>query len=192
MLKTFIKSVLAKTFIGGFISWVSKNILLFFLPIITIFSAFYIPFEYEKYLEFNQKFPGDQLGIYINLLRPIIVFITIFIVLRVIYSQKQKNDEKRLEELRKIEQEKLEKIERAQAALKKIQELKNSDVIKSSEKVVTKENVGAATGGVLGGVVGSSIGIAGFGTAIAGTLPVAIVGATIGYLGMKLWKKKKK
>ena len=62
---------------------------------------------------------------------------------------------------------------------------------KLSEKVVTKENVGAAAGGVAGGIIGSSIGIAGFGTAIAGTLPVAIVGAALGYLGVKLWKNNK-
>jgi hypothetical protein len=41
--------------------------------------------------------------------------------------------------------------------------------------------VGAAIGGVAGAVLGSSIGIAGFGGAMAGTLPVAAIGAYLGH-----------
>jgi uncharacterized protein YcfJ len=36
-------------------------------------------------------------------------------------------------------------------------------------------------GAVIGALLGSSIGIAGFGTAIAGTIPLAILGGYIGY-----------
>ena len=192
MIKSVIKFFATKVFIGSFFNWISNNILLFFLPIITIFSAFYIPYEYEKYLEFKLKFPYDELGIYLNILRPAVIFLTILVVLKIIYSHKKRIEAERLEELKRIEQEKLEKIEREKASLQKIQELRDTTVVKTAEKVVSKEGVGAATGGVVGGVIGSSLGIAGFGTAIAGTLPVAIIGATIGYLGMKLWKKRKK
>lgn len=191
MIKSIIKFFATKVFIGSFFDWIGNNLLLIFLPIITIFSAFYIPYEYEKYLEFKIKFPEDEIGIYLNILRPVIVFITITIVLKTIYSYKQKLEQEKIEELKKIELKKLEKIEREQASLQRIQELKDTAVVKTAEKVISKESIGATTGGVLGGIIGSSIGIAGFGTAIAGTLPVAIVGATIGYLGIKLLKKNK-
>ena len=53
--------------------------------------------------------------------------------------------------------------------------------------------VGGAGGGTIGAVIGSSIGIAALGTAIVGTLPVALVGITVGGLAGHLvgkWREK--
>ncbi len=61
----------------------------------------------------------------------------------------------------------------------------------SSKLVTTKEGLGTVGGATAGGWVGSSIGIAAMGTAVAGTLPVAIAGGIIGYLGVKAIKNKK-
>jgi len=55
----------------------------------------------------------------------------------------------------------------------------------------TKEGMGTIGGSALGGWIGSSVGIAALGTAVAGTLPIAIVGGTIGYLGVKAYKNNK-
>ena len=42
-------------------------------------------------------------------------------------------------------------------------------------------------GSILGGVFGSGIGIAGFGTAIAGTIPLAILGGFLGSVFGGVW-----
>jgi uncharacterized protein YcfJ len=44
-----------------------------------------------------------------------------------------------------------------------------------------RQKVMIVVGAVVGAFLGSSIGIAGFGTAIAGTIPIAILGGYIGY-----------
>ena len=56
--------------------------------------------------------------------------------------------------------------------------------------------MGTIGGAAVGGWVGSSVGIAALGTAVAGTLPIAAAGGLIGYLAVKAFgsddKKKKK
>lgn len=59
------------------------------------------------------------------------------------------------------------------------------------KKVTTKEGIATIGGAGVGGWLGSSMGIVALGTGIAGTIPVAIVGGTIGYLGVKAFTKKK-
>ena len=59
------------------------------------------------------------------------------------------------------------------------------------KKATTKEGLGTISGAAIGGWVGSSVGIAALGTAVAGTLPIAIVGGAIGYLGVKAYKNNK-
>ena len=61
-----------------------------------------------------------------------------------------------------------------------------------------REITAGVTGGMLGsatgGWIGSGIGIAGFGTAIAGTVPVSVIGAAIGLKAglavLKRWSKE--
>ena len=60
------------------------------------------------------------------------------------------------------------------------------------KKATTKEGLGTIGGAAVGGWIGSSVGVATLGTAIAGTLPIAIVGGAIGYLGVKAFNKSKK
>ena len=62
---------------------------------------------------------------------------------------------------------------------------------KALEAATTKEGMGTIGGVAVGGWLGSSMGIAALGTAVAGTLPVAVVGGVGGYLAVKAFKKKK-
>ncbi len=63
------------------------------------------------------------------------------------------------------------------------------------DAATTKEGMGTIGGAAVGGWVGSSVGIAALGTAVAGTLPIAVAGGLIGYLAVKAFgsddKKKK-
>jgi len=59
-------------------------------------------------------------------------------------------------------------------------------------KIKTPEGVATIGGATAGGWFGSSVGLAGFWGGIAGTFPIAIVGATLGYLGIKVIKYKRK
>ena len=66
---------------------------------------------------------------------------------------------------------------------------------KTVDAATTKEGMGTIGGAAVGGWLGSSMGIAALGTAVAGTLPVAAVGGLVGYLAVKAFgddKKKKK
>ena len=65
-------------------------------------------------------------------------------------------------------------------------------VDKTLEAATTKEGMGTIGGAAVGGWVGSSMGIAALGTAVAGTLPVAIVGGVVGYLAVKAFGGKDK
>lgn len=191
MFKIIAKFFATKLLFSKLYAWLKPNFFIVLVPTFLIFMAFYIPYEYEKYLEFKLKFPNEQIGIYLNLARPSVIIFTFLFFLRFFYIQKQKIEQEHIERLAKIEMEKREKIEREQAALERLQEFRENKAVKVAETVATKENIGAAAGGIAGGLIGSSIGIAGFGTAIAGTFPVAIIGAAVGYFGIKLLKKLK-
>ena len=60
------------------------------------------------------------------------------------------------------------------------------------KKIKTPEGVATIGGVTAGGWFGSSVGLAGFWGGIAGTFPIAIVGGTLGYLGIKVIKYKRK
>ena len=73
---------------------------------------------------------------------------------------------------------------------------KDGDFLKKTiDAATTKEGMGTIGGAAVGGWIGSSVGIAALGTAVAGTLPIAIVGGAVGYLAVKAFgdddKKKK-
>ena len=63
---------------------------------------------------------------------------------------------------------------------------------KTIDVATTKEGMGTIGGAAVGGWLGSSMGIAALGTAVAGTLPVAVVGGVVGFLAVKAFKGKKK
>ncbi len=52
---------------------------------------------------------------------------------------------------------------------------------------MSRQKIMMVIGAIIGAFVGSSIGIAGFGGAIAGTIPIAILG---GYTGYRVGKPK--
>ena len=56
----------------------------------------------------------------------------------------------------------------------------------------TKLGIGTVGGCAVGGWIGSSMGVAAFGTAIAATLPFAIIGGVIAYLLIKVLIKNKR
>ena len=62
---------------------------------------------------------------------------------------------------------------------------------KTIDAATTKEGMGTIGGDAVGGWIGSSVGIAALGTAVAGTLPIAAVGGVVGYLAVKAFSKKK-
>ena len=62
---------------------------------------------------------------------------------------------------------------------------------KTIDVATTKEGMGTIGGAAVGGWIGSSVGIAALGTAVAGTLPIASVGGVVGYLAVKAFSKKK-
>ena len=167
-------------------------ILLFFF---IIFAAFYGPYEYENYLEFNEKYPTNDFGLILNLLRPaIIILVFLFIIFSAFGIESERKKKIASEEARLKEKEE-EFLAKKEAALKKLNELKKSPIGKVTDVVATKENLGAISGGAVGAALGGSLGVAGkiFGTMVFvnGGWVLAGVGAAVGYLGVKAFKKRK-
>ena len=70
-----------------------------------------------------------------------------------------------------------------------MQETLTRKVLKNA---ATTEGVATIGGAGVGGWLGSSVGLAGFWGGIAGTIPIAALGAGICYLGVKVIKYKSK
>ena len=71
-------------------------------------------------------------------------------------------------------------------------EKKKTNTEKVLDKVVSGEGAATATGAAVGGYFGSSMGIVAFGGGIAATLPLALGGGLVCYLGYKAFKYKNK
>ena len=99
-----------------------------------------------------------------------------------------------LEEAERLRKE-AEVIAMKQEAIRKLEELKKTSVGKATEIVTTKESIGAIGGGAIGAALGGSLGVAGkivgIGVALYGGIVLAGVGAIVGYLGVKAFKKNK-
>ncbi|MDA9591739.1 hypothetical protein N9R78_01595 [Pelagibacteraceae bacterium] len=69
---------------------------------------------------------------------------------------------------------------------------KDDDTVtdKVIDKVVSGEGAATATGAAVGGYFGSSMGIVAFGGGMAATLPLALGGGLVCYLGYKALKYK--
>ena len=100
-----------------------------------------------------------------------------------------------MKEEQELQKKEAEFLAKKKAALKKLDELKKTPVGKVTEIVATKENLGAISGGAIGAALGGSLGVAGkiFGTMVFvnGGWVLAGVGAAVGYLGVKAFKKRK-
>ena len=190
-----IRQIAKITLLGKLVEKLGPKVPVIFIIISLIFFAFYIPYEYEKYLEFKIKFPNENIGLSLNILRPVVI-ISIFLVF--IFSafeavrERNKQLEKEEEERKKKE---AEYNARKQEALRKLEELKATPVAKATEAVVTKKSIGTLGGAAIGATLGGSLGIAGkfLGAMvfINGAWVLAPIGGVIGYFAAKKLAKNK-
>ena len=77
-----IRQIAKITLIGKLVEKLGPKVPVIFIVISLIFAAFYIPYEYENFLEFRTKYPNDKIGLILNLARPIIInlILIIFII----------------------------------------------------------------------------------------------------------------
>ena len=190
-----IRQIAKVTLIGKLVEKLGPKVPIIFIFIALIFTAFYIPYEYENFLEFKQKYPDDNIGLILNLLRPLMINIILIILVASAFSA-EKERKKRIE-LEEAEQQKkeAEALAMKQEAMRKLDELKRSPVGKATGVVTTKEGLGAIGGGAIGAALGGSLGVAGkivgIGVALNGGIVLAGVGALVGFLGVKAFKKNK-
>jgi uncharacterized membrane protein len=190
-----IRQIAKITLLGKLVEKLGPKVPVIFIIISLIFFAFYIPYEYEKYLEFKIKFPNENIGLGLNILRPVVI-ISIFLVF--IFSafeavrERKKQLEKEEEERKKKE---AEYNARKQEALRKLEELKATPVAKATEAVVTKKSIGTLGGAAIGATLGGSLGIAGkfLGAMvfINGAWVLAPIGGVIGFFAAKKLAKNK-
>tara|TARA_B100000963_G_C22618349_1_gene668577 strand:+ start:1095 stop:1757 length:663 start_codon:yes stop_codon:yes gene_type:complete len=192
----FLFKIITKiTFLGKLVEKLGPKVPIIFIFISLIFIAFYIPHEYENILEFTNKYPNDKIGLTLNLFRPIIISFILLIL--IVASFKAVNEQKRKLIEEEIERQKkaADLLAKKEEALRKITELKNSSITKTTEKIVSKKTVGAIGGSVIGATLGGSLGIAGkfLGTMvfINGAWVLAPIGGLLGYIAVKKINKKK-
>ena len=190
-----IRQIAKVTLIGKLVEKLGPKVPIIFIFIALIFTAFYIPYEYENFLEFKQKYPDDNVGLILNLLRPLIINIILIILVVAAFSAER--ERKKRIELEEVERQikKAEALAMKQEAMRKLDELKKSPVGKATGIVTTKEGIGAIGGGAIGAALGGSLGVAGkivgIGVALNGGIVLAGVGALVGFLGVKAFKKNK-
>ena len=190
-----IRQIAKITLIGKLVEKLGPKVPIIFIVISLVFAAFYIPYEYENFLEFRTKYPNDIIGLILNLARPIII--NLILILFIISAYRVEKERKERIERAEVERQKMEAeyLARKEEAMRKLQELKKSPVGKATEIVTTKEGIGAIGGGAIGAALGGSLGVAGkivgIGVALNGGIVLAGVGALVGFLGVKAFKKNK-
>jgi hypothetical protein len=76
---SWILTKLAKiTILGKIFEKLGPKFPIILLFIFIIFMAFYGPYEYENYLEFKEKYPANNVGLILNLIRPIVIVCVFF------------------------------------------------------------------------------------------------------------------
>ena len=73
MIKKFFKFIATRLLVGKLFEKIKPKLPLISALAFIIFIVFYAPYEYENYLEFKQKFPDNTIGLYLNLLRPLVI-----------------------------------------------------------------------------------------------------------------------
>ena len=190
-----IRQIAKVTLIGKLVEKLGPKVPIIFIFIALIFTAFYIPYEYESFLEFKQKYPEDNVGLILNLLRPLIINVILIILVASAFSAER--ERKKRVDLEEAEQRRkeAEALAMKQEAMRKLDELKKSPVGKATGIVTTTEGIGAIGGGAIGAALGGSLGVAGkivgIGVALNGGIVLAGVGAVVGFLGVKAFKKNK-
>jgi positive regulator of sigma E activity len=191
-----IRQIAKITLLGKLVEKLGPKVPVIFIIISLIFFAFYIPYEYEKFLEFKIKFPNENIGLGLNILRPVVI-ISIFLFFIFSAFEAVRERKKQLEE----EEEERKKKEaeynaKKQEALRKLEQFKATPVAKATEAVVTKKSIGTLGGAAIGATLGGSLGIAGkfLGAMvfINGAWVLAPLGGAIGYFAAKKLAKNKK
>ena len=195
MFSWILKKFAKITILGKFLEKLGPKFPIILLFIFIIFAAFYGPYEYENYLEFKEKYPANDLGLILNLLRPTVIILVFLFIIFSAFGIESERKKKIALEVARLKEKEEEFLAKKEAALKKLNELKKSPIGKVTDVVATKENLGAISGGAVGAALGGSLGVAGkiFGTMVFvnGGWVLAGVGAAVGYLGVKAFKKRK-
>ena len=190
-----IRQIARITLIGKLVEKLGSKVPIIFIFVALIFSAFYIPYEYENFLEFKQKYPEDNVGLILNLLRPLIInIILIILVVSAFSAERERKKRIELEEAERQRKE-AEVIAMKQEAIRKLKELKKNPVGKTAGAVISKKSIGTLGGAAIGATLGGSLGIAGkfLGAMvfINGAWVLAPVGGLLGYYAAKKLAKKK-
>ena len=190
-----IRQIARVTLIGKLVEKLGPKVPIIFIFLALIFAAFYIPYEYENFLEFKQKYPDNNIGLILNLLRPVIINIILIIFVASAFSAERERKKRiELEEAERQRKE-AEAIAMKQEAMRKLEELKNNPVGKTAGAVINKKSIGTLGGAAIGATLGGSLGIAGkfLGAMvfINGAWVLAPVGGILGYFAAKKLAKKK-
>ena len=190
-----IRQIARVTLIGKLVEKLGPKVPIIFIFLALIFAAFYIPYEYENFLEFKQKYPDNKFGLILNLLRPVIINIILLIFVASAFSaERERKKRKELEEAERKRKE-AEAIAMKQEAMRKLEELKKNPVGKTAGAVINKKSIGTLGGAAIGATLGGSLGIAGkfLGAMvfINGAWVLAPVGGILGYFAAKKLAKKK-
>ena len=190
-----IRQIARITLIGKLVEKLGPKVPIIFIFVALIFSAFYIPYEYENFLEFKQKYPEDNVGLILNLLRPLIInIILIILVVSAFSAERERKKRIELDEAERQRKE-AEVIAMKQEAIRKLKELKKNPVGKTAGAVISKKSIGTLGGAAIGATLGGSLGIAGkfLGAMvfINGAWVLAPVGGLLGYYAAKKLAKKK-
>ena len=136
-----IRQIAKITLIGKLVEKLGPKVPIIFIVISLIFAAFYIPYEYENFLEFRTKYPNDKIGLILNLARPIII--NLILILFIISAYRVEKERKERIERAEVERQKMEAeyLARKEEAMRKLQELKKSPVGKATEIGTSKEGI---------------------------------------------------
>ena len=195
MISWVLRKLAKITILGKIFEKLGPKFPIILLFIFLIFSAFYIPYEYENYLEFQDRYPNNNIGLILNLLRPVVIVLIFLIIIFSAFGIEKERKEGIEREEAELKRKEAEFLAKKASALKKIDELKRSPVGKVAGAVTAKESIGAIGGGAVGAVLGGSLGVAGkivgIGVALNGGIVLAGIGALVGFLGVKAYKKNK-
>tara|TARA_B110000459_G_scaffold195562_1_gene236355 strand:- start:130 stop:750 length:621 start_codon:yes stop_codon:yes gene_type:complete len=195
MISWVLRKLAKITILGKIFEKLGPKFPIILLFIFLIFSAFYIPYEYENYLEFQDRYPNNNIGLILNLLRPVVIVLIFLIIIFSAFGIEKERKEGIEREEAELKKKEAEFLAKKVSALKKIDELKRSPVGKVAGAVTAKESIGAIGGGTVGAVLGGSLGVAGkivgIGVALNGGIVLAGIGALVGFLGVKAYKKNK-
>ena len=132
MIKKVFKFLATRLLVGKLFEKVKPKLPLISILTFIIFIVFYGPYEYENFLEFKQKFPDNTTGLYLNLLRPLVIISLIIGSVIYIFLSKKKYERKEAERIAREkaehERKKAELLAKKEAAMKKLQELKSDRV----------------------------------------------------------------